>query len=197
MEEIDRFQVPAVRAEMQLLVRGGWGCAVPKSRRLVRGLEGGGVRYCGGGGSAEVGPTRRDRYVMAVPSVSPLGPCPAAAAVSSRGARGHDCPPGFSVLLLSSPGISLGAVGGNGRSRLWGGQGQAGGSGSAPASVETSLLQTQRRSGAPWPGWRMGRVFPAVSADGLQRRGGECSRGVGRGGKTEEPVRRRTGSQSI
>lgn len=55
MEEIDRFQVPAVRAEMQPLVRGGRGRAVPGSRRRFASMRGGWERggRCRGWGSAE------------------------------------------------------------------------------------------------------------------------------------------------
>lgn len=57
MEEIDRFQVPAVRAEMQPLVRGGWarpGCPRQPPPHRASGRMGVGAPRGGGGGAAEL-----------------------------------------------------------------------------------------------------------------------------------------------
>lgn len=175
MEEIDRFQVPTVRAEMQPLVREGRaGPRCPREPPPHPGSAGGagcgdGECRCWRGGGAEVGPARRVRYVTAVPSLRhprrAPGPCPAAAAVSSRGAHGHGYSPGPSVLPLSSsstPGIS--PVGSSGSSRPREGRGRA--------AVPPCLPPWKRSGGREHPGLAgaRGGCFP------LPRPGGSSGR---------------------
>lgn len=150
MEEIDRFQVPAVRAEMQPLVRGGR--AGPRCARVEMTPVPWGSRT-----RPRVSALRARRcrcYITGCPGRCRRRHPPRA--------RGRCCViPGhllscfsprlvlFSSSSFSSPGVSPSAVG----SRS--GRGRAGGS--APAAMETSLLPEHpevfsRRRAREWPG---------------------------------------------
>lgn len=144
MEEIDRFQVPAVRAEMQPLVRGGRAgprCArvemtpVPRGSRTRPRVSTLRARLC-------------RRYITGCP-----GRCRRRHLLWARGRccviPGHPLilPPVFSS-SSSSPGVSPSAVGSRSR------RGRVGGS--AAAAMETPLLPEHpgvfsRRRAREWP----------------------------------------------
>lgn len=162
MEEIDRFQVPAVRAEMQPLVRGGR--AGPRCARVEMTPVPRGSRTRPRVSALRARPCRR--YITGCP-----GRCR-----HPRRARGRCCViPGHPLILPPAPSssppprppplpVSPSAVG----SRS--GRGQAGGS--APAAMETPLLPEHpgvfpRHRAREWPGDEgEGPGSPVVGAEG-------------------------------
>lgn len=94
--------------------------------------------------------------------------------MSSRGARGHGCPPGPSVLLPPpafprAPSVAAAEAA----------RGEGGGWRAAATPLPPRWKRPFSKGGGdpehPPPGWCVGRVFPAASAGGLQRRTRECT----------------------